>query len=130
MNGWTIGADIGAMLTGLSVLTATIVWTRNQWEQLQQRRAETQRRNWHGYIGLSGISDWFVQLAEEPQEPDARVVLRVTRRDGTPDTNGADSLRQHVVQDGLLCRVPSPAEYDFLKDLHKKHGYGSGVPVR
>jgi hypothetical protein len=26
MDGWTIGTDVATMLTGLSVLTATIVW--------------------------------------------------------------------------------------------------------
>ena len=30
MDGWTIGTDVATMLTGLSVLTATVVWVRKQ----------------------------------------------------------------------------------------------------
>jgi len=56
------------MLTGLSVLTATIVWTRTQWRDRSQRKADTALRNWHGYVMPEGISDWYVRLAEDPRE--------------------------------------------------------------
>jgi len=130
MDALTAGADIGAMLTGLSVLTATIVWTRNQWEQIQQRRAETRLRNWHGYIMTNGIDTWYARLAEEPESPTARVVLEITGRDGTPDDMLAYNVRQVVLRDGMLSRSPTPAELDFLMALQKERGYGTGFPVR
>jgi hypothetical protein len=79
MDGWTIGADVGAMLTGLSVLTATIVWTRTQWRDWRDRRAQLRLRNWHGYIMADTINEWHVRLAEEPKTTTGRLVLR------TPD---------------------------------------------
>jgi hypothetical protein len=130
MDGWTIGADVGGMLTGLSVLTATIVWTRAQWHDRQQRKAATALRNWHGYIELGGISDWYVRLAEDPPDVTARVVIEVLNRDGEPDGARAHDLRETVKRDGMLARVPTPEEYDFLKAQRKERGYGKGFPVR
>jgi hypothetical protein len=59
------------------------------------------------------------------------VVLEVLDgRDGDPDVNFAQNLRQRVIADRMLSRVPTPAEYDFLIDLRKKRGYGKGQVVR
>jgi len=130
MDGWTIEADVGGMLTGLSVLTATIVWTRTQWRDRQQRKAATAHRNWHGYVMPEGIEDWYVRLVEDPRSPTARVVLDVVDRDGEPDVARAPDLRETVKRDGMLARVPTPEEYDFLKAQRKERGYGKGFPVR
>jgi hypothetical protein len=130
MDGWTIGADVGGMLTGLSVLTATIVWTRTQWRDRQQRKAATAHRNWHGYVMPEGINDWYVRLAEDPKTLTARVVLDVVGRDGEPDAAMAASMRQIIGQDGMLARAPTPQEYDFLIAQRKERGYGKGFPVR
>jgi hypothetical protein len=128
MDGWTIGADIGAMLTGLSVLTATIVWTRNQWRDLRAERAETRLRNWHGYIMTGLIREWYVRLAEDPQTVTGRVVLDVVGRDGNPDGNGAASMRDRIAADGQLARAPTPDEYAFLRHLQKERER-TGFPV-
>jgi hypothetical protein len=130
MDGWTIGADVGGMLTGLSVLTATIVWTRTQWRDRQQRKAATASRNWHGYVMPEGINDWYVRLAEDPKTLTARVVLDVVGRDGEPDAAMAHSLREIVKGDGMLARVPTPEEYDFLIAQRKERGYGKGFTLR
>jgi hypothetical protein len=130
MDGWTIGADVGGMLTGLSVLTATIVWTRAQWRDRQQRKAATAHRNWHGYVMPEGINDWYVRLAEDPRHLTATVVLDVVDRNGEPDPGMAHSLREIVKGDGMLARVPTPEEYDFLIAQRKERGYGKGFPVR
>ncbi len=66
MDGWTIAADIATMLTGLSVLTATIVWVRKQYGEWRQRQAQTSLRNWHGYNMLEAVDTWYVRLAEDP----------------------------------------------------------------
>ena len=130
MDGWAIGADVAGMLAGLSVLTATIVWTRTQWRDRQHRKAVTANRNWHGYVVPEGINDWYVRLAEDPKSLTARVVLDVVGRDGEPDAAMAASMRQIIQQDGMLARVPTPEEYDFLMAQRKERGYGNGFPVR
>jgi hypothetical protein len=130
MDGWTIGTDIATMLTGLSVLTATIVWTRTQWRDWSQRKAAIAQRNWHGYVMPEGISDWYVRLVEDPKTPTATVILNVVDRDGTPDASRAENLRQTIIGDGMLARVPTPEEYDFLRAQRKERGYGKGFPVR
>jgi hypothetical protein len=30
----------------------------------------------------------------------------------------------------MLSRSPTPAEFDFLKDMRKEGGYGKGYPIR
>ncbi len=67
-----------------------------------------------------------MRLAEDPKEPAARVVLDVVDRDGDPDVNWAQNMRQRIVGDGILARVPTPEEYDFLIALRKDRGYGKG----
>lgn len=130
MDGWTIGTDIATMLTGLSVLTATIVWTRTQWHGWRERKAAIALRNWHGYVMTEGISDWYVRLAEDPQTVTATVILTVVDRNGEPDAQRANDLRLTIAGDGMLARVPTPEEYDFLKAQRKERGYGNGFPVR
>jgi hypothetical protein len=83
-------------------------------------------RTWKGYIPQGMIGSWYVALVEEPKTPSARVVLEVRQGgpEGKPDVNGAHALRQQIEADGMVARVPTPAEYEFLGDLHKKLGYG------
>ena len=124
MDSWTIGADIGTMLTGLSVLAAAFLWGRNQWDQRQQRRRETRLRNWHGYIDVGGINTWYVRLADDPKTPTAMVTLEVIDRAGKPDDTTAYNLRTCVERDGMLSRAPTPSELEFLTYLRKDEGYG------
>jgi hypothetical protein len=129
MDGWTIGADVGVMLTGLSVLTATSVWTRNQWREFRERRAAARLRNWHAYVMPERINEWYVRLAEDPETPVGTVVLEVLASlDGEPDPALAQSMRQVVLADGMLARAPTPEEYDFLK-AQRKARRDSGFPV-
>lgn len=119
------------MLTGPSVLTATIVWVRKQWAELSEQRAVRQRRNWHGYIMLEGVDTWYVRLAKQPDPSSGTVVLEVLReKDGEPDRMLAQGMRINIERDGMLSRSPTPAEFDFLKDMRKERGYGKGFPVR
>jgi hypothetical protein len=93
---------------------------------LRQRRRVRRLRTWHGFINLGSISSWYVRLVEEPDAPTARVVLEVCKGpDGKPDVNLAHTMRQHITGDGMLARIPTPTEYEFLRDLHKTHGYGN-----
>jgi hypothetical protein len=55
-------------------------------------------------------------------------VLDVVDRNGEPDPGMAHSLREIVKGDGMLARVPTPEEYDFLKAQRKERGYGKGSP--
>lgn len=58
------------------------------------------------------------------------MVLNVVDRDGEPNASRAHDLRQAIIGDGMLARVPTPEEYDFLKAQRKECGYGKGFPVR
>jgi hypothetical protein len=131
MDGWTIGADVGGMLTGLSVLTATIVWTRGQWRDRQQRKAAIALRNWHGYLMPENAFACHVKLAEGADVAAGRIVLEVLERaDGRPDPTMAEGMRRVIARDGMLSSVPTQDEYDFLKYLRNERGYGKGVLVR
>jgi hypothetical protein len=131
MDGWTIGADIATILTGLSVLTATIVWVRKQWGEFRTQQVERRYRNWHGFIMLEAVDTWYVRLAEQPDMPPGRVALDVLQtKDGEPDSQLAQGLRINVQRDGMLSRSPTPAEFDFLKDMRKERGYGKGYLIR
>jgi hypothetical protein len=70
-----------------------------------------------------------VRLAEDPQAVTSRVVLEVADRNGKPNGARADDLLETIKRDGMLARVPTPEEYDFLRCLHKERGYGVGFPV-
>jgi hypothetical protein len=129
MDVWTAGADVGTMLTGLSVLTATMVWVRKQWAARQQERALTRHRNWHGYVMTGNLNDWYVRLADDPQTSTGRVVLDVLRTpDGEPDPQMAASMRTVISRDEMLARVPNPAEYEWLK-AQEKARRDTGFPV-
>jgi len=123
------GADIATMVGALSVLTAVVTWSAGQWRGWQERNAQTRSRNWHGYITPEGVNDWQVQLVDDPQTATGRVVLEVVGRDGRPDVNQAHNMRQIVLNDGKLARVPTPDEFAFLIEMRKERGYGKGIPL-
>lgn len=129
MNLMTDGTGIATMLGGLSVLTATSVWVRGQWRQRQEQKAVTRSRNWSGYIDRGGINEWYVRLVEDPKTVTSTVVLEVVDSKGEPHGGRAHDLRERIKRDGQVARVPTPEEYDFLKYLQKKRGYGKGFPV-
>jgi hypothetical protein len=118
------------MATGLAAMTAAFTWSQNQWRRWRAERAARAYRNWHGFITTAGVDSWYVRLAEDPDSPTARVVLEVVDRGGEPDAPRAYSMRQRAATDGMLARVPTPDEYDFLDFLHRERGYGKGTPVR
>lgn len=120
------------MVTGVSALTAAVTWTAGRVRAWRAEKAETARRNWHGYLMPDMINEWYVRLADDDQAATGRVVLEVLDRPGgTPDAGMAYTLRLHASQDGQLARVPTPAEYAFLIYLRKKHHYGpDGVMIR
>jgi hypothetical protein len=130
MDLMTYGADVATMLGGLSVLIATIIWVRSQWQGWQQEKAQTQARNWNGFIMANGINDWYVRLVDDPKTPTAVVPVEIVDRNGNPDPQMAYGLRQVIINDGMLARVPTPREFAFLKFLHKKNGYGKGQLIR
>jgi hypothetical protein len=129
MDLMTIGADVAQMVAAGAVVTAGPVWIRKQLRERRRTKAARQLRDWNGYIPLNAISSWYVRVTEEPDTPTSRVVLEVLRSNGEPDPNMAYSLRQWVDRDGMLARVPTEEEYDFLKALHKERGYGGGFIV-
>lgn len=129
MDPFTIGADIAAMIVGVPVVTAGILWLMRGRAARKRRKGAIELRNWHGYIHPGGISDWYVRLAEDPQYVSSRVVLEVIDRDGEPNGGRAHDLRETIKRDGMVARVPTPEEYDFLRYLYKERGYGTGFPV-
>jgi hypothetical protein len=126
MDRMTSGAEIATMATGLSAVTAAATWTAGRWRAWRRERAADAERNWHGYIPVGGIDGWDVRLAEDPEGPTARVVVEVLANNAE---NQAHNLRQVILRDGKLSRAPTTGEWGFLKHLHKKYGYGSGMPV-
>jgi hypothetical protein len=129
MDGWTIGADVAAMLTSLSVVTATITWVGGRWRNLRQERAQARLRNWHAYVAPERINEWYVRLADDPGTPTGRVVLDVlSSQDGDPDAGLAYSMRTVVTSDGMLSRAPTPEEYEFLK-AQRKARHQTGFPI-
>ncbi|WP_328612897.1 hypothetical protein OHS18_27665 [Amycolatopsis sp. NBC_00355] len=105
---------------------------RSKVGSFRQGRRARRLRTWHGYIPEGMIASWYAGLVEEPTTPTARVVLEVRQGgpDGKPDVMGAHALRQRIKADGMLARVPTPTEYEFLGDLHKKLGYGQDPDAR
>jgi hypothetical protein len=130
MDLMTAGADIATMLTGASAVTAAATWLTVRWKARKQEKAATADRNWHGYIPTNGIADWRLRLAEDPQVVTPRVVLEVIDRNEEPDGSRANDLREQIKRDGMVARVPTPEEYDFLRALHKERGYGEGYPIQ
>jgi hypothetical protein len=126
MDALTAGADIATIATGLSAVTAAYVWIMGPARDRRQQKAAIAERNWRGYINPGGINGWDVRLAEDPDVPTSRVVLEVL---GNNAENWADNLRQTILRDGKLSRSPTVEEWDFLKYLYRKHGYGKGLPI-
>jgi hypothetical protein len=125
----TIGADIAVMIVGVPVVAAGILWLTRWRAARKQSKAARELRNWHGYINPHGLSNWDVRLVEDPQSLTARVVIEVIDRDGQPDAGWANDLRETIKRDGMIARVPTPEEYDFLRYLYKERGYGKGLPI-
>jgi hypothetical protein len=112
------------MMSGISVSTGVVVWIRNQVRCQRDRRAVRRHRNWHGYIASGTMSSWHMRVVEDPDSPTGRVVLDVLDgADGTPDSTRARSLRLQVQADGMLARVPTPTEYEFLQALARQRDY-------
>ena len=131
MDAWTIGTNIGTMLTGVSAVTAAYVWTRAQWRERQDQRAAIRLRNWHGYIDVHSIDTWHVRLADDSDDSTATVVLEATDRDGRLNVSVAQRIRRRVREDGMLSRTPSSDELSFLIHLRQEAGYGRrDSPVR
>jgi hypothetical protein len=126
MDWMTGGADVATMATGLAAVTAAATWTAGRWRAWRREKAATAERNWHGYIPVNGIDGWDVRLAEDPESPTPRVVIEVLASNAE---NQAHNLRQVILRDGKLSRAPTAEEWDFLKHLHRKYGYGEGTPV-
>ncbi len=127
MNNWIIiGAAIGTMLVALPVVFTGMRWVRDLISSWRGRKAQTQRRTWHGYIDLHGIDTWYVEPEDAPNEPSAKVVLTVVDRHGNPSETMAQALRQTAGRDRMLCRTPNSEEYEFLVALRKDRGYGHG----
>ena len=115
MNGWEIGADIGAMITGLSALTAVATWFIGRSREWRQDRAQRRLRNYHAYLAPDRHSEWWVRVVDDPQTPTATVVLEVLDSDGgQPSPQLAYSLRTIVDKDRTLCQAPTPEEFAFL----------------
>lgn len=131
MDALTIGADAATMATGLSVLTATAVWTRRQYSEWRDSRRERKRRSWQDFINPHGISTWDVRLVVDPDEPTALVVLEVLDSPGgKPADQRAQSMRQTILADQMLSQSPSPDQHDFImQQWSKRRGHG-GIEVR
>jgi hypothetical protein len=126
------GADIATMVGALSVVLGVVTWLLGQWRGWRERHALVELRNWHGYISPEGVNTWQVRLVEVPETPTGRVVLEVVRDDGAPNANWAQNMRQHIQNDGMLARVPTPEEFAFLIEMRKQRGYGQdqGFPLQ
>jgi hypothetical protein len=123
------GAYVGTMLTGLSALTAAIVWTRKQMDDRRALKAARAYRYWNGYI-LQGQFLCFVRLVPDEKAPPQRVTMDVINSDGTPNEAMAWGLKQIVEGDGMISRSPSTEQQAFLEDLRRhRFGPGPGYPV-
>lgn len=114
-------------------MTATVVWTRRQWDEWQHSRAARRQRNWHGYVMPEGIDTWYVRIVEQPLDvPPERVTLDVVNADGSPNPQLAQGMKIRIDGERMLSRSPSPAEWEFLIAMRKERGYGKtgGFPVR
>lgn len=130
--GWVnTGTEFGTMLTGLSAVTATILWGRARVREWNDDRDARQARNWNGYIIREGIPAWFVQVVDnEDGYHSERVVLDVVNLDGTPNANMAHNLRLYVQTGGILTKPPSVAQWKFLEDLRRQRfGAPGGYPI-
>lgn len=125
-------AEIAVIVAALPAATGAIVWTQRQRERLRERRVAREARNWSGYVMITGIATWYVRVVEDPMAKwTERVVLEVVNPDGTPSPDMAHTLRLHANGDGMLSRSPTPAQWEFLKDLQKERfNRGDGYPIQ
>lgn len=112
------------MLTGLAAVTAAATWLTARYRGWRAEQDRTRARNWNGFIMTNGISDWYVRLIDDPKTPTAIVPLEIVNRNGEPDPQMAYGLRQAVISDGMLARVPTQEEFAFLKFLQKQTATG------
>jgi hypothetical protein len=119
------------MATGLSVLTATIVWTRRQYREWRERQRERPLRGWRDYINPHGINEWDVRLVVDPAETTALVVLEVlSGPDGASHEQLAQNMRQIILRDGMLSRSPTPDQRDFLIQLWPERRASAGAEIQ
>lgn len=79
------------------------------------QRRERKRRNWRGYVDVSGINTVPVRLAEPPKTSGATVNIEVLDKPGgKPDEPLAAGSRIMIGNDGFVSRPPSVAELEFL----------------
>jgi hypothetical protein len=122
-------AAISQFASTAVIATSFGVWVRGKWSSRHERTAAIEQRTWHDYIEPAGINTWPIRLMEIPDQPTARVVLQVIDKDGAPDPNWAANMRQRVQQDGMLARVPTQAETEFLIALRGERS-NRGGPIQ
>ncbi len=127
----TMGADIGAMIVGVPVVAAGIVWLLRNRDTHKQRKVATELRSWHGFVMPENAFASYVRVAEGTDVSAGRIVLEILdQADGRPDTMLAEGMRRVIARDGMISSVPTPEEYAFLKQLRVERGYGNGVLIR
>lgn len=124
--------EIAVIVAALPAATGAFVWTQRQRDRLRERRTARETRNWSGYVSAPGIATWYVKVIRDPDTNwTDRVVLDVLNPDGTPNPGMAHTLRLHADGDGMLSRSPTPAQWEFLKDLEKdRFNRGDGYPIQ
>lgn len=122
-------ATVSQIASTAVVATSFGVWARGKLLTRREKATAIEQRTWHDYIEPAGINTWPVRLMEIPDRPTARVVLEVVGKDGAPDANWADNMRNRVQGDGLLARAPTQAETKFLIALRKER-FNRGGPIQ
>jgi hypothetical protein len=132
MNALGTGAEIAVIVAAIPAATGALVWLQRQWDRLRERRSAREIRNWSGYILAPGVATWYVRVIEEPDTKwTERVVLDVVNQDDTPSPQMAHALRLYANGDRTLSRSPTPAQWEFLKDLQKdRFNRGDGYPIQ
>jgi hypothetical protein len=112
----TYGADTGTMLTGLAVAIATWTWMRKQHREHQARKAAHSLRSWNGYV--APLSQWWVRVADDSRMRDGLITLEVLDSENGPASPSvAAGLRIVVNSDRMLAQAPTPAQYEFIREL-------------
>jgi hypothetical protein len=125
------GVAVGTMATGLSALTAAIVWIRKQVNEWQADRLAKRETNWQGYIPMDQVFSCNVRLVEDTlpgSGPIERVVLDVMNPDNSPNPQMAHGLRTIIKSDGTLSRSPTQAQFAFLVALRNDR-VKTGFPI-
>ena len=125
-----MGADIGAMIVGVPVVAAGIVWLLRNRDGRKRHKAANGIRSWHGYVMPENACASYVRIADGTDISAGRIVLDVLdRAEGRPDAMLAEGMRRVIARDGMISSVPTPEEYAFLGQLRAKRGYGNGVLI-